>query len=226
MFRRPMRALGFDDIFTAADPGQLVAAALADGREIDAPDEAMLLAPIESQEVWAAGVTYLRSKTARMEEAQASGGGDFYDRVYDAERPELFFKATPQRVVGPGGKVRIRSDSKWNVPEPELTLVIDSRRQDLRLHHRQRHELARHRGRKSPVPAAGEGLRRQLRRSVRACVVSAEPARQSHGDPPGDPAPGRDRVRRRDQRGADKAAATIDWPTISTATTVSPPAPG
>ena len=76
--------------------------------------------------MWAAGVTYLRSRTARMEEAKDAGGGDFYDRVYAAARPEIFFKATPHRVVGPGGQVRIRSDSKWNVPEPELTLAINA----------------------------------------------------------------------------------------------------
>ena len=83
-----------------------------------------LLAPIEAQEVWAAGVTYYRSRTARMAEAQSTGGGDFYDRVYAAERPELFMKATPHRVVGPGSPVRIRRDSKWNVPEPELALLV------------------------------------------------------------------------------------------------------
>ena len=83
-----------------------------------------MLAPIENQEVWAAGVTYSRSRTARMDESQSSGGGDFYDRVYTAERPELFFKAVPRRVVGPGQKVRIRADAKWNVPEPEFTLLI------------------------------------------------------------------------------------------------------
>jgi 2-dehydro-3-deoxy-D-arabinonate dehydratase len=81
-------------------------------------------APIGSQEVWAAGVTYLRSKAARMEESKDSGGAVFYDKVYEAERPELFFKATPQRVSGPGEFVRIRRDSTWDVPEPELTLVI------------------------------------------------------------------------------------------------------
>jgi 2-dehydro-3-deoxy-D-arabinonate dehydratase len=85
-----------------------------------------LLAPIDSQEVWAAGVTYHRSRDARMEEAESAGGGDFYDRVYHAERPELFFKATPHRVVGPGGKVAIRHDAKWSVPEPELALVVSS----------------------------------------------------------------------------------------------------
>ena len=83
-----------------------------------------ILPPIVSQEVWAAGVTYYRSRTARIEESQTAGGGDFYDRVYSAERPELFFKATPHRVTGHGGAVRIRRDSHWNVPEPELTLVV------------------------------------------------------------------------------------------------------
>ncbi len=84
-------------------------------------------APIGSQEVWAAGVTYYRSRSARMAEAKDAGGGDFYDRVYSAERPELFFKATAGRVAAPGSHVRIRSDAKWSVPEPELTLVIDPR---------------------------------------------------------------------------------------------------
>jgi 2-dehydro-3-deoxy-D-arabinonate dehydratase len=84
------------------------------------------LAPIGSQEVWAAGVTYYRSRTARMEESKSAGGGDFYDRIYAADRPELFFKSTPSRVAGPNQGVRIRRDSKWNVPEPELTLVVNS----------------------------------------------------------------------------------------------------
>ena len=82
------------------------------------------LAPIEAQEVWASGVTYYRSREARMAESESSGGGDFYDRVYSAERPELFYKASPHRVSGPNAPVRIRRDSKWNVPEPELALLI------------------------------------------------------------------------------------------------------
>ena len=81
-------------------------------------------APIGSQEIWASGVTYQRSKVARMEESEASGGATFYDKVYDAERPELFFKGTAHRAVGTGGRVNIRKDSTWDVPEPELTLVI------------------------------------------------------------------------------------------------------
>lgn len=87
--------------------------------------ETSLLPPIGSQEVWAAGVTYRRSRDARMEEAREAGGGDFYDKVYDADRPELFFKALPHRVAGHRGIVCIREDSEWNVPEPELTLFIN-----------------------------------------------------------------------------------------------------
>ncbi len=82
-------------------------------------------APIENQEVWAAGVTYYRSRSARIEESKDAGGGDFYDRVYSADRPELFFKATPHRVAGPNSKVRIRRDATWSVPEPELVLAIN-----------------------------------------------------------------------------------------------------
>lgn len=86
----------------------------------------VILAPLNSQEVWASGVTYLRSREARIEEAKDAKGGDFYSRVYDADRPELFFKSAPYRVIGDGGAVRIRKDSAWNVPEPELTLFICS----------------------------------------------------------------------------------------------------
>lgn len=85
-----------------------------------------LLAPVGSQELWASGVTYLRSKQGRQEESKKSGGGDYYAHVYEAERPELFFKATPHRITGHCGNVRIRKDSAWNVPEPELTLMITS----------------------------------------------------------------------------------------------------
>lgn len=85
-----------------------------------------LLAPIGTQEVWAAGVTYLRSRDARMEEAKDAGGGDFYQKVYEAARPELFFKALPHRIAAHKQEVYIRKDSSWNVPEPELTLFINS----------------------------------------------------------------------------------------------------
>ena len=87
--------------------------------------EISILPPIGSQEVWASGVTYFRSRTARMEESNEEEGGP-YDRVYNAERPELFFKSQPHRVVGHEAPVRIRKDSTWNVPEPELTLMINS----------------------------------------------------------------------------------------------------
>ena len=83
-----------------------------------------LLAPIDDQEVWAAGVTYKRSQVARMEESEAAAS--CYDRVYVSPRPEIFFKATPSRVSGPGQPLRIRRDATWNVPEPEMTLVINS----------------------------------------------------------------------------------------------------
>ncbi len=88
-------------------------------------DSVELLAPIDQQEVWAAGVTYRRSQVARMEESK--GAAVFYDQVYLADRPELFFKATPHRVAGSGQDVRIRRDARWNVPEPELALVLNSR---------------------------------------------------------------------------------------------------
>jgi 2-dehydro-3-deoxy-D-arabinonate dehydratase len=110
---------------------ELEAAALRSGATqgyatlLNPPDPSMphLLPPVDAQEVWAAGVTYERSRAARQEEA--ADGGDVYARVYAAERPELFFKAPAQRVVGPFADVGIRSDSAWNVPEPELTLVVN-----------------------------------------------------------------------------------------------------
>ncbi|MCW3087780.1 MAG: 2-hydroxyhepta-2,4-diene,7-dioate isomerase, partial [Sediminibacterium sp.] len=85
-----------------------------------------ILPPIGSQELWACGVTYIRSKIGRQEESKAAGGSDFYAKVYEAERPEVFFKATAHRVVGHWDKVNIRKDSTWDVPEPELTLVVSS----------------------------------------------------------------------------------------------------
>ena len=83
-------------------------------------------APIGSQEIWAAGVTYLRSKEARMDESKESGAADFYAKVYEAKRPELFFKSTAARCAGPDQEVFIRRDSQWNVPEPELTLFANA----------------------------------------------------------------------------------------------------
>lgn len=96
-------------------------------RERDDIELEGLLAPIGSQqELWACGVTYLRSKVGRQEESKASGGADFYAKVYEAERPEVFFKSNPHRIVGHKAAVRIRKDSTWDVPEPELTLVVTS----------------------------------------------------------------------------------------------------
>ncbi len=121
-----LREPDLDALFLAENPAAWVAEQLADAVPAQPPEQ--WLPPIQSQEVWAAGVTYLRSRDARIDEANVGGNsGSFYDKVYDAARPELFFKATPHRVVGHGGTVRIRSDAKWNVPEPELTLAINTR---------------------------------------------------------------------------------------------------
>ncbi len=118
----------FDSLFSADDAVAWLEGRLSEFVEAETPDVLhgrTLLPPIENQEVWAAGVTYFRSREARMEESQSDAGGDFYDKVYYAERPELFFKATAQRVVGHGDRVAIRSDSSWNVPEAELTIAIN-----------------------------------------------------------------------------------------------------
>ncbi|MGH9355130.1 MAG: fumarylacetoacetate hydrolase family protein [Terriglobia bacterium] len=112
----------WDALLTRDDLSSFLADLLPTAPKVERPLK--LLPPIVSQEVWAAGVTYYRSRNARMEESKAAGGGSFYDRVYSAERPELFFKATPHRVVGHEGLVAIREDSHWSVPEPELALVI------------------------------------------------------------------------------------------------------
>ena len=114
------RMLG--DLFAAPDPAKLATELLAHSRTSDPVEKVTFLAPVCRQEVWAAGVTYKRSKVAREEESV--GAAQFYDKVYTADRPELFLKAAAWRVVGPGGPVRIRRDGKWNVPEPELALVI------------------------------------------------------------------------------------------------------
>ena len=113
-----------DDLLAREDLPEVLPGLIASATQMAMPAGSDLRAPIESQEVWAAGVTYFRSRGARMEESKDAGGGDFYDRVYTAERPELFFKSTASRTVGTGGKVRIRGDAQWSVPEPELTLVV------------------------------------------------------------------------------------------------------
>ena len=102
-------------------------AAIATATPVDKSAVNNLLPTIgNKQELWACGVTYYRSMVGRQEESKASGGADFYGKVYEAERPECFFKSTPHRVVGNNGFVRIRKDSTWDVPEPELTLVVTS----------------------------------------------------------------------------------------------------
>lgn len=119
-------AAGIDEVLSNGNLKALAEEAIK-GEAVTAPLAADILPPVQNQEVWASGVTYYRSRNARMEESKDAGGGDFYDRVYTAERPELFFKALGPRVVGPGSNVRIRKDSKWNVPEPELVLVISTK---------------------------------------------------------------------------------------------------
>lgn len=116
----------FDELFHADDPAELARSWHRTAEPIDGVALGAVSAPIGSQEVWACGVTYLRSRDARMEESEPAGGDIFYDLVYDADRPEIFFKATPHRVVGAGGAVRIRRDSTWDVPEPEFTLAVSA----------------------------------------------------------------------------------------------------
>jgi 2-dehydro-3-deoxy-D-arabinonate dehydratase len=123
-----IREIDWDDLLNGRDLlfhlRRLVAKSKP-GRKFN-PDAGDLLPPIGAQEVWAAGVTYFRSRDARVEESKQAGGGDFYVRVYEAERPELFFKATPHRVAGHRQPVKIRRDARWSVPEPELALVLNS----------------------------------------------------------------------------------------------------
>ena len=117
----------WDSLVTQDDLQAFLLSIVQDCRTSEDFASAKILAPIGNQEVWAAGVTYYSSRSARMEESKSAGGGDFYDRIYAAQRPELFFKATASRVSGPGDHVRIRSDAAWSVPEPELTLLINAR---------------------------------------------------------------------------------------------------
>jgi len=124
---RDLAPLGFTSLAGLLENPGLLRGADLSGLPALHPSQARLLAPVEKQEVWAAGVTYLRSKKARMEESDFSASA--YDLVYEAPRPELFFKSLPDKVSGPGGPVGIRRDAKWNVPEPELALVINSRRE-------------------------------------------------------------------------------------------------
>jgi 2-dehydro-3-deoxy-D-arabinonate dehydratase len=122
----PVNGVGWDELLRRDDLEACLDSAIDGASAAPAFSRSDLLAPIENQEVWAAGVTYFRSRSARMEESESHGGGDYYDRVYSAQRPELFFKSTASRTVGPNGKVRIRHDARWSVPEPELTLAISA----------------------------------------------------------------------------------------------------
>ncbi|HYE98818.1 MAG TPA: fumarylacetoacetate hydrolase family protein [Planctomycetota bacterium] len=118
----------WDALFNRPDLAAYLRAQVKSGlRAAFDPDASPLRAPIGAQEVWAAGVTYLRSRAARIEESQDAGGGDFYARVYHAPRPEIFFKGTAHRTAGPGAPIRLRKDSRWNVPEPELALAVNAR---------------------------------------------------------------------------------------------------
>src|SRR5947209_7590968 len=114
----------WDALLTRDDLYEYLNNALPRLKQVHEPALGDIEAPIGNQEVWAAGVTYYKSRDARIEESKSAGGGDFYQRVYDADRPELFFKATPHRVVGPDDAVAIRGDASWSVPEPELTLLV------------------------------------------------------------------------------------------------------
>ncbi len=111
------------DILHSHDPGGLARFLLRPDTKPLAHSSVTFVAPIDQQEVWAAGVTYKRSQVARMEESES--GASHYDKVYTADRPELFLKATASRVSGPGQPLRVRADSNWSVPEPEFTLVLN-----------------------------------------------------------------------------------------------------
>src|SRR5436190_22144861 len=120
-------AIGWENFINDDDVLQKAEQLISTLKPSDASLLNELLPPIgNNQELWACGVTYLRSKVGRQEESKASGGADFYAKVYEAERPEVFFKSTPHRIVGHNAFVRIRKDSTWDVPEPELTLVVTS----------------------------------------------------------------------------------------------------
>jgi 2-dehydro-3-deoxy-D-arabinonate dehydratase len=123
----PLAETSLDALISHRDLHAHVVAAINSTPPADHLLHAPLLAPIGNQEVWASGVTYYSSRRARIAESKDAGGGDFYDRVYTAERPELFFKAVAHKVAGPDSYVKIRRDATWSVPEPELTLVINAR---------------------------------------------------------------------------------------------------
>jgi 2-dehydro-3-deoxy-D-arabinonate dehydratase len=118
--QKPAGPRTLSDVLHAADPAGL-ARSFVEDQSIPL-NEVALLPPVDAQEIWAAGVTYKRSREAR--ERESVGAARFYDLVYTAARPELFFKATARRVLGPGAPIRVRQDSRWSVPEPEVALVV------------------------------------------------------------------------------------------------------
>ena len=184
--------------------------------ELPAPYE--LLAPVEPPEIWGAGVTYERSRDARVEESEAK---DLYTLVYEAERPELFLKdAAGRRTVGPGGTIGVRSDSTWDVPEPELGARARRARHDRGRDDRQRRLLALDRGREPPLPSAGEDLRGRMR--ARAGRARARRPRSAVPDPhDGHRRGGRRALRRRDVDRADAPLVSPSSPTGSFARTLS-----
>jgi 2-dehydro-3-deoxy-D-arabinonate dehydratase len=125
----PLEVTSLDALMDRPDLHMYLTAAINTTPPADHLLNTALLAPIGNQEVWASGVTYYSSRRARIAESKDAGGGDFYDRVYTAERPELFFKAVAHKVAGPDSGVKIRRDATWSVPEPELTLLVNPRSQ-------------------------------------------------------------------------------------------------
>ncbi len=116
----------WDDLINDDELYSKLAGLIKPENQLEQFREQEIIAPVGNQELWACGVTYLRSKVGRQEESKSSGGADFYAKVYEAERPEVFFKSTPHRIAGHLAKVSIRKDSTWDVPEPELTLMVSS----------------------------------------------------------------------------------------------------
>lgn len=122
-----LKGHSIDDVAVQSEAHTYLRTAIGRAQEVSHRATEEALAPVGSQEIWAAGVTYYRSRNARMEESMQASGSGFYDAVYNAERPELFLKAMPHKVVGPRDTVNIRPDASWSVPEPELALLVSPR---------------------------------------------------------------------------------------------------
>ena len=206
-----------DELFISDVPSDLAAAWFASGSAADPPDDAVVVAPIGSQEVWAAGVTYLRSRAARDAESKEPAA----TRSTTSSTRPSGRSCSSRRTAAPGrrvpaGRCGIRADSSWNVPEPELTLAVDSSWRDLRLHDRQRHVEPLDRGREPAVPAAGEGLRRlRAPRARRSCSTACPPPTRRSAWPSSAAAHGRlpagDRPRqiKRDLPGNSPTGSTV-----------------